>query len=111
MRLRCLGQSLVTTLTSADLWPEVVPGLPGLSRLSLSRGAGLQIGLRNRFSTCDFPHFPGRERTRSGLSVHPVNVGRLRVERAGTDGFTDDHCSLALRRCYLRMFLKPAASR
>jgi hypothetical protein len=72
---------------------------------------GLQIGLRNRFSTCDFLHFPGRERTRSGLSVHTVNVGRLRVERAGIDGFTDDHCSLALRRCYLRMFLKPAASR
>ncbi len=37
VRLRCLGQSLVTTLTSTDLRREVVPGLLHLCRLSLSR--------------------------------------------------------------------------
>ena len=32
VRLRCLGQSLITALTSADLRREVVPGLLYLSR-------------------------------------------------------------------------------
>jgi len=55
-RLRCLEQSLVTALTSADLRREVVPGLLHLSCLAAS---GLQIGLQNRFLTCGFLRFQG----------------------------------------------------
>jgi hypothetical protein len=74
--LCCLGQSLVTALTSADLRREVVPGLPHLSRLSLSRC----VRFTNRFTEpvldlC-FLRFHGREHARSGLSVHPVTMGR-----------------------------------
>lgn len=36
-RLYCLGQSPVTVLTSADPRPEILPGLPRLPRLTLSR--------------------------------------------------------------------------
>jgi len=89
VRLRCLGQSLVTALTSADLRREVVPGLLHLSRLSVSRCVGLQIGLQNRFLTCGFLRFHGREHARSGLAVHPVTVGRPHVERARTGGFQE----------------------
>ncbi len=46
VRLLCLGQSLVTALTSADLRREVVPGLLHLSRLSLSR----RVRFTNRFT-------------------------------------------------------------
>jgi hypothetical protein len=46
VRLRCLQGSLVTTLTSADLRREVVPGLLYLSRLSLSRC----VWFTNRFT-------------------------------------------------------------
>ena len=46
VRLRCLGSSLVTALTSADLRREVVPGLLHLSRLSLSRC----VRFTNRFT-------------------------------------------------------------
>ena len=46
VRLRCLGQSPVTALTSADLRREVVPGLLHLSRLSLSRC----VRFTNRFT-------------------------------------------------------------
>jgi len=51
--------------------------------------SGLQIGLQNRFSTCGFLRFHGRERARSGLSIHPVTVGRPHVERAKTGGFQE----------------------
>jgi hypothetical protein len=50
--------------------------------------SGLQIGLQNRFFTCGFLRFHLREHARSGLSVHPVTVGRPHVERARTGGFT-----------------------
>ena len=46
VRLRCLGQSLVTALTSADLRREVVPGLLHLCRLSLSR----RVRFTNQFT-------------------------------------------------------------
>ena len=46
VRLRRLGQSLVTALTSADLRREVVPGLLHLCRLSLSR----RVRFTNRFT-------------------------------------------------------------
>ncbi len=45
-RLRCLEQSLVTALTSADLRREVVPGLLHFSCLSLSRC----VRFTNRFT-------------------------------------------------------------
>jgi hypothetical protein len=34
--------------------------------------SGLRFGLQNRFLTCGFLRFHGREHARSGLSVHPV---------------------------------------
>jgi hypothetical protein len=46
VRLRCLGQSLVTALTSADRRLDVVPGSLYLSRLSLSRC----VRFTNRFT-------------------------------------------------------------
>jgi hypothetical protein len=66
VRLRCLGQSLVTALTSADLRREVVPGLLHLSRLSLSRC----VRFTNRFTEPVLDlwllSFDGREHVRSG---------------------------------------------
>jgi hypothetical protein len=46
VRLRCLGQSLVTALTSADRRLEVIPGPLYLSRLSLFRC----VRFTNRFT-------------------------------------------------------------
>jgi hypothetical protein len=46
VRLRCLGQSLVTALTSVDGPLEIVPGSLYLSRLSLSRC----VRFTNRFT-------------------------------------------------------------
>jgi hypothetical protein len=94
VRLRCLGQSPVTALTSADLRREIVSGLLHLSRLSLYRC----VRFTNRFTepVLDlwFSELPRvRTRARSGLSVHPVTVGRPHVERARTGGFTDRHSS------------------
>lgn len=74
VRLRCLGQSLVTALTSADLWREVVLGLPGRSRLSLSRGARFT----NRFTEPVLDLRPSalpRARTRA---LRPVGSSRQR---------------------------------
>ena len=71
MRLRSLGQSLVTALTLTDLRREVLPGLLYLPRLTCPAASGLQIGLQNRPLTCGFLRLHGREHARSGLSVHP----------------------------------------
>jgi hypothetical protein len=61
VRLRCLGLSLVTTLTSVDLRREVVPGLLHLCRLSLSRAVRFTNRLQNRFSTYGFPRSKGQK--------------------------------------------------
>jgi hypothetical protein len=66
MRLCCLGQSLVTALTSADLRREVVPGLLHLSRLSLSRC----VQFTNRF-TEPVLNLEGR---RGGVHPHAAPV-------------------------------------
>ncbi len=82
VRLRCLGQSLVTALTSADLRREVVPGLLHLSRLSLSRCvrftnrftepvldlwlSALPRGENTRAPACRFTPSPSAARTSSG---------------------------------------------
>ena len=73
VRLRCLGQSLVTALTSADLRRDVVvPGLPHLSRLSLSRC----VRFTNRFTDPVLDLWPStlpRARTRA---LRPVGSPR-----------------------------------
>jgi hypothetical protein len=51
-RLRCLGQSPVTALTSADAPREVVSGLLRLPRLSRSRSAPCTNPCTNKFLTC-----------------------------------------------------------
>ena len=96
VRLRCLGQSLVTALTSADLRREVAPGLLHLSRLSLSR----RVRFTNRFTKpvldLRLSALPRRERAHSGLQVHPVTVSRPHVERATTGGISGARLDLPL---------------
>jgi hypothetical protein len=81
VRLRCLRQSLVTALTSADLVREVVPALLHLCRLSLSR----RVRFTNRFTEpgldLRLSELPWLRRARSGLPIHPFTVGRPGVER------------------------------
>jgi hypothetical protein len=69
VRLRCLLGSLVTTLTSADLRYEVVPGLPHLSRLSLSRCARFTNRFTEPVLNLWLLRFHGRGHARSSLSV------------------------------------------
>ena len=81
MRLRSLGQSLVTALTLADLRREVLPGLLYLSRLSLSRC----VRFTNRFTepVLDLRlSAPPRAKTRTLRPVgSSVTVGHPHVER------------------------------
>ena len=82
VRLRCLGQSLVTALTSADRRLEVVPGSLYLSVSACPAASGLQIGLRNRFLTCGFLPFRGRAHPRL-LSSGTQRTRERLIRRSG----------------------------
>ena len=81
-RLRCLGPSPVTALTSADLRREVCLGLPRLPCLSPSRCVCAQIRAQNRFLTCGFLCLPLRTCAHPHLPEHPVTVDQPVRERA-----------------------------
>jgi hypothetical protein len=90
VRFRCLGQSLVTALTSADLRREVVPGLLHLCRISVSRCVRFTSRFTERILDLWLSEIP-RARTRAFRPVgSPVTVGGTHVERVRTGGFTDD---------------------
>jgi hypothetical protein len=85
-RLRCLGPSPVTALTSADLRREVCLGLPRLPCLSPSRCVCAQIRAQNRFLTCGFLCLPLRTCAHPHLPEHPVTVDQPVRERARPTG-------------------------
>jgi len=98
VRLRCLGQALVTALTSADLRREVVPGLLHLCRLSLCR---LSLCRRVRFTyrftepvlDLRLSALP-RARTRALRPVGSSSHRRSPARGAGkAGGFTDRYSS------------------
>jgi len=68
VRLRRLGESLVTALAWADVRREVVSGLLRLPISSRLAAFGLQIGLQNRIMACGFLSF---DRSRNPCSAPP----------------------------------------
>jgi hypothetical protein len=74
VRLRCLGQSPVTALTSADLLREVVPALLHLARLSLSRC----VRFTNRFTEPVLDLWFSELRQARTCALRPVGSSRHR---------------------------------